>query len=253
MQKHAQMFLCRDRLHQHVFALTSGQYADFEPAHTPEKYAKFAYSNQFGFSVSKELSSLTNGAFDSMLALSEKDDRQYRVRKTCEETEITSDFVYARWRPWKDVIVDTWLVPLDLWHVRIHRIQTKRALDTAEGGFAVAVDDPLNGNTARLENVASSSTGNSGIINLLGEREFQKVRTAPNTNMLYPDVSEIPTLIQTYETGSHWLATAVLAHKDDGLFLSHWESPPQLMAEERGYKVVYQGKEIFIETDKATV
>src|SRR5699024_10370751 len=52
--KHAQMIMCRDESSDHVYGLTSGQYAGFEPAHTAAKYSKFAYSNLFGFSVSRE-------------------------------------------------------------------------------------------------------------------------------------------------------------------------------------------------------
>lgn len=248
MQKHPQMFLCRDQQNQHVFALTSGQYANFAPAHTAEKYAKFAYSNQFGFSVSKEANGLTHGAFDSMLALAEKDNH-YRVRHTCEKVEMKAEYIYSLWKPWENVAVETWLVPIDMWHVRIHCIRNERELDTAEGGFAVAIDDPLLHNANPDLAYIRSSTGSSGIVNLLGERALKKVRTAPNTNMLYANVSEIPTLISTLEEGEHWMAAAVLAHKDESLFAEYWETPPELVTCESGFRVMYKGTERFIKTD----
>ncbi|TCP23523.1 hypothetical protein EV207_13043 [Scopulibacillus darangshiensis] len=247
VQKHPQMIVCRDRINQHVFALTSGQYANFEPAHTAEKYAKFVYSNQFGFSVSKESHGLTHGAFDSMLALSEKDNH-WRVRRTCEKVEINDDYIYSLWKPWGNVDIKTWLIPLNLWHIRIHHIKSERMLDTAEGGFAIPVDDPYKGRGEQQREFAKSSTGLSGIIDLFEEREFKIVRSAPNTNMLYPNVSDIPTLVSSLDTGSHWLAAAVLAHKNEPFFSEYWHNPPRLIKCDTGFRVISQEGERFIKT-----
>ena len=73
----------------------------------------------------------------SMLALSD-DNRHYRVREENAEARIAGDVLFARWHPWKDVTVETWLKPASPWHIRIHRITTPRELHATEGGFAVA-------------------------------------------------------------------------------------------------------------------
>jgi len=55
--------------------------------------------------------------------------------------KIAGDVLYAKWSPFKDVSVETWLVPAASWHLRVHRIQSPRALQIAEGGFAIAKQD----------------------------------------------------------------------------------------------------------------
>lgn len=227
VQKYPQMIVCRDPFNQHVFALTSGQYNDFGPAHSAEKYAKFAYSNQFGFSVSKESYGLKNGAYDSMLALSEKDNH-WRVRRLCEKVEVREEYIYSLWKPWENVQIETWLIPINQWHVRLHRIENERILDSAEGGFSLPVDGKYEWGGEKGYIFAEDSAGCSAIIDLLGERDLDMVQSAPNTNLLYPDISVIPTLLTSLDAGTHWLAAAVLAHKNKSLFMDYWENPPKL-------------------------
>ena len=50
-----------------VTALTAGQYPVMNHTHGAEKYAKFAYSSRFGFSVPRSYAFLTECAPDSML------------------------------------------------------------------------------------------------------------------------------------------------------------------------------------------
>jgi len=140
VQRPAHLVLCRQADRDHVAAFNAGHPSSNEHAHTSAKYEKFAYSTAFGFSVPKAEWGLAQGAFDSMLALSEAGDNLYRVRRRNEETSIGDDgALYARWRPWPDVEVRTWIVPGLPWHVRVHRIETARRLDVAEGGFALGV------------------------------------------------------------------------------------------------------------------
>jgi len=49
-------------------------------------------------------------------------------------------YIYTRWKPWSDVEIRTWLVTGTPWHVRIHRIDTARYLDCADGGFALGLE-----------------------------------------------------------------------------------------------------------------
>src|SRR5699024_2206015 len=81
VQKHPNMIICRDNDQNHVYALTSGQDINLGIPHGAAKYAKFAYSNRFGFSVSKGKTTLGHGAFDSMLSFSEAGEanQSYRV------------------------------------------------------------------------------------------------------------------------------------------------------------------------------
>ena len=59
----------------------------------------------------------TGGAFDGMLAFSD-DGLHYRVRETNEVAQIAGDTLFARWKPWSDVTVETWLIPATLAYPR---------------------------------------------------------------------------------------------------------------------------------------
>src|SRR5699024_7518406 len=102
-------------------------------------------------------------------------------------------------------------------------------LNAAEGGFAVPVNDPYMGLMKPNQPFAKTDFGSSCIVDLLENRTLKMIRTAPNTNMLHANVSEIPTLVSDLDIGEHWLAAAVYAHTDEALFSKHWETPPTLM------------------------
>ncbi|WP_234032921.1 DUF2264 domain-containing protein [Paenibacillus faecalis] len=213
MQPHARMLICRPEDDRHVMALCSGQMANFDMAHSAAKYAKFAYSTLFGFSVPKGYYGLTQGAYDSMLALSECDEH-YRVRRFCEEYRVEEQFVYSKWLPWQDVEIQTWLIPVGLWHVRIHRIDSKRRLAAAEGGFAVgrmmdfALSETDGVKIAADRAVALMPGGISGIVNIQGYTGAIMVYPEANTNLLKPRTM-IPTLTVQLESGEHVLISAV--------------------------------------------
>jgi hypothetical protein len=212
-QPHARMILCRDDRTDHVFALAGGQWAHWEPRHGAEKYAKFCYSNRFGFSVPGGSPGLEFGAYDSMLALSEEGE-YFRVRRRSESVEVADRAVRSKWSPWPDVSIITWLVPAGTWHVRVHHVRSKRSLFSAEGGFALdcAGDDGTRPEDAwRIAGglaEASYPAGLSSIRDLLGKRMGRVVRAAPNTNVLHPR-TVIPTLMGRHKAGEFWLACAV--------------------------------------------
>lgn len=116
-----------------VIALSSGQ-ENLQMRCGTEKYAKFAYSARYGFSVEADERAFALAAFDSALAFSD-DGLHYRVRETNEEAKLAGEVLYAKWSPFADVDVETWLVPAAPWHIRLHRIRTSRPLRIAEGGF----------------------------------------------------------------------------------------------------------------------
>lgn len=230
-QPHAHMILCRDPAGRHVVALASGQH---EPwiRHAGEKYAKFAYSTAFGFSVPLGRRGLTQAAADSVLALSD-DGECYRVRERPVEARAERGALYARWRPIPGVEVETWLIPAGLWHLRLHRLRTDKPLWSAEGGFALdrSGDDVLA--RAGLEQaraglaLARYPAGGSGLRDLLGRRQGRVLRVDPNTNLLRPR-TVLPTLVAEHTPGEHWLACAVLADPDAAAWAAAWEQPPAL-------------------------
>lgn len=195
-----------------VVALSSGQQNPNVRAGA-EKYAKFAYSSRYAFSVEADAQRYDHGAFDGALALSD-DDRHFRMREDNETARIAGTALFARWRPWPDVVVETWLLPAPPWHLRLHRITTPRPLGVTEGGFAVAradadtdlyLDEPGRA-------VARTPKDLSAIIELspLIRRDGRAFRALPNTHLIWSKTI-VPQLRGSIAAGTTVLATAALA------------------------------------------
>jgi hypothetical protein len=224
--------ICRDSSSDHVFALSGGQFNDASPRHVEAKYSKFAYSSHFGFSVPTAQSGLSFGAYDSMLALSE-DGEYFRVRKKCIKVELTGQVHYSKWLVWNNVSIETWLLPLPPWHIRIHRIVTERKLITAEGGFALGIptnevleclDDGPDGQTGIC---LHNPKGVSGLMNWCGDRESELVKAAPNSNLL-EGRTVIPTLKGNLSAGNHYFICAVLGSTEWSRAAELWRQMPKI-------------------------
>jgi hypothetical protein len=210
-----------------VVALSSGQ-ENLEMRFGTEKYAKFAYASRYGFSVEADDRHFGNLAADNMLAFSD-DGRHYRVRETNDFVRLAGDKLFARWRPWRDVTVETWLVPASPWHIRIHRITTPRPLATAEGGFAIpradGSRDRLTAEPGRAE--IAGPTDHAVIVDLTpGPRRDGRVQAAlPNTNLVAAR-TWVPQLRGDIPAGTTILAAAILALPADAALPAAAAPPP---------------------------
>jgi hypothetical protein len=213
-----------------VVALSSGQ-ENLQMRFGSEKYAKFVYSSRYAFSVESDERIFEGAALDGVLAFSDEG-RHFRVRETNEEARMAGNVLYARWRPWSDVEVETWLLPANPWHVRVHRIRTPRPLSTAEGGFAIPRADAYR-KLERIEerNGAALVIGAgdfSGIADLGStiERRGIALKAPPNTNLLYPKTF-VPQLRGEIPSGETVLMTAAVALTDRFDAATIWrEIPP---------------------------
>lgn len=196
--------------------------------HGAEKYSKFAYSTRYAFSVESSDVGFSSGAFDSMLAFSD-DGIHYRVRTTVSDARIADDTLYSEWKPWPDVEIETWLIAMPPWHLRIHRITTPRALESAEGGFATEHIESSIVDVVELEGVAAILTTEdfSGIRSPVdsASRAGVVMEPMPNTNLMFPR-SLVPQLRGTIPAGRTFLASAVLASPDVATFTTVWTTPP---------------------------
>jgi hypothetical protein len=221
------MIVCRDG--EHVFALSSGQHGRWA-RHGEAKYAKLAYSTDFGFSVPVGQSLLERGAYDSALALSD-DGIHYRTREETIAAELRDGALWALWQPWPDVEIETWLTPALPWHIRVHRIRTGRHLHTAEGGWALNRSEAgaTPGGIERREGpgaaVAVYPAGWSGIRDLRGARTGVVIEPSPNSNLLHPQ-TVLPTLLGELEPGEHWLVCAVIGRPPQLDWEAIWKAPP---------------------------
>lgn len=245
-QPHSFFIICREPSSNHVFTLAGGQFNDASPRHVEAKYSKFAYSSHFGFSVPTAQSGLSFGAYDSMLALSE-DGEYFRVRRKCEKVELQGNVHYSKWLVWDNVAIETWLIPLPSWHIRIHRIDTKRKLITAEGGFALGI--PTDDYLQRMEDESDGRVGLciynpkgvSGIINSCGDRESELIRAAPNSN-LFEGRTAIPTLKGNLSKGNHILVSAVLGSPEWSRAAELWLQAPKIEIAEGTARILHSDR-----------
>lgn len=205
----ADMMIERDQQSDHVVLFPNGNAHTNSHTHTAAKYEKFAYSNHFGFSVSRAEFGLDQGAFDSMLALSEGDGH-YRVKRQVVEKKLTENYLFMKWKPWFDVTIKSWVIPGPPWHVRVHRIETGRKLDIADGGFAVGTDQHA---VVHLESdqyaLASYKSGTSAVKSLLTKREVKPKIIVPNSNTnIMTTNTAIPTITDSINPGVYWFCHA---------------------------------------------
>lgn len=232
VQNSPRFILCRQEELGHTVAFNAGYKHTNDHPHAAAKYEKFVYSNLFGFSVQKADWGLSQGAFDSMLAVSEGDNI-YRGKRTCVDYLVSENVVYTKWKPFADVEIKTWLVAGAPWHIRIHCIETSRNLDYADGGFALGLEnDKYKGQKAEVnlnkqESFARLPWGASGIQSIYGNGQPELVYPNANTNLLNPR-TVIPTVKGSLKPGTHWLVNAVFGEPGSEQDLSLWDIVPQV-------------------------
>jgi hypothetical protein len=226
---------------EHVYFLNAGQYPCWESENAAAKYAKFAYSNRFGFCVSHSSYDLSKAGCDSSLVLSEGDG-YWRERRKSRDRRSREDFVLSTWEPWPDVAIRTWLVPLGNWHVRVHEIDSGRALEAAEGGFSLPDESGLSlpvAPTLAADRpgalLASFPWAFGGIVDLAGGRRAELHKPEPNLNVLHPKVL-VPLLRGSIPKGRSVLACAVIAGAIGGgrggeARAEAWAAPPRIERE----------------------
>lgn len=183
--KHPMMVMQRG-MDGYVTALTSGQYAEWEPVHCAEKYGKFAYSSYFGFQVPRSYCNLAQTAPDNMLAFYK--DGYYHVRRRCREVTVKDGRIISHWEPLKGVKVETVLIPNGKGHIRRHLINALEDCAAAEGGFALPVDEPKEAISVEQQGYAkvSSNRGTSSISLIQGEGEGKVILCEANVNLVHP-------------------------------------------------------------------
>ncbi len=193
----------------HIVALTSGQ----QEGHwrgMAEKYGKFAYSTRYGFSIEANDRRFADAACDGMLGFSD-DGVHLRMRESNDAALIVEDKLYARWRPYADVTVETWLVPAGLWHIRLHLVTTPRRLEVAEGGFAITKPDfgAWNRRVRRRQAQVGTAQDVSVIVGY-DTRAAHVISPFANTNVMAARTL-VPQLRGLVEAGTTRLCCAVLA------------------------------------------
>jgi hypothetical protein len=138
--------------------------------------------------------------------------------------------------------VETWLVPDNPWHIRIHRIVTPRALQTTEGGFAIEQADFHTDIAEQGEGFAvwRGQTDTSAIVDLSPafSRQGHPMSPIANTNLIHAKTL-LPQLRGQIATGTTLLAAAVIALPNtemDPAFLQSIPTLPDIAELERLFR-----------------
>lgn len=245
MLHHAQMLASHD--HGHTQLLNAGQMAPNYHVLANEKYLKFAYSSQFGFSVPRGNQLKEEAAMDSMLGLQACDTKilisknrqtveavgQFFVRNRVTDIKLTKNAIASTW-PLKDhVAIRTWLTALSGWQIRCHQITLDGDYTLYETGYAVE-NNPDHFGTWQTTLGAvyfQGSRGLTGILDLTPTTALREAVTTncyPNTNLMTSELTALPGLEKILGAGEHWLVTAVYAHQDTDYALKRWQQPPRV-------------------------
>jgi hypothetical protein len=225
---------------EHVYLLNAGQYPCWESVHAAAKYAKFAYSNRFGFCVQHSSYDLPKVGCDSSLVFSEGDG-YWRERRQSHDRRSSLSWVRSTWNPWPDVSVTSWVLPLGPWQVRVHEVDSSRELECVEGGFSLPeLASPGLPPRPELEQARDEALlarfpwAYGGILDIgsqtggaVQKRSAQLHKPEPNLNILHPKV-RIPILRGRLPRGRSILACAVLAGLSGDGLIEEWASPPRL-------------------------
>jgi len=191
-QKHfskADMIIQR-RKDGNVVAYPGGRVYPHLHSHTEEKYAKFAYSTKYGFSVMRSPFNFNEAAPDSVLSFEVLG--QIFVRGQAQNYSVFDHKVISDWSALPGIQVHTEIIPSEEGHIRIHSIESEYECKAYDAGFAVPMSD-LEGCKVR---------------SLKGNGSFHLLKADPNTNLLYSR-SMIPVIEYQIRKGTNTIETEV--------------------------------------------
>lgn len=252
--------------HRHTFFSNAGQPGPNFHTLTNEKYLKFAYSSQFGFSIPRANQLKEEQALDSCLGLQRADTTiltsgknkqvvatsgQFMVRNNVKNVQLTDKWVASTWQVNPQTWIRTWLIAVEGWQVRVHRLYLDDTYVVYETGFALAMPPYEEAETFEKagQNGRMNSHGFSGIADLASEkRNNAGVLALPNTNLMTWDQTYIPGLEVTLDKGEHTLATAVYANEDGKWGSQKWQHLPVLKREDEGHlRIDFQQESVLVE------
>lgn len=228
----ARCIIQRDKNQVQLYSV--GQHIGFNIVHGQHKYEKFVYSSHFGFSVPRSTAGLSQGAFDNTIAVSE-DDEFWRTRNGVSSFKVFDDRLFSRWQPWKNVTIDTYIIPLFPWHIRLHIVETERSIVLADGGFAISAIDECENQNGDVFCAVLKQTELSGIVSLLAWQKPEIVQPESSTNLMAKK-TRIPTLLSKLLPRKHILASAVLGAKGNDV-QEAWKLVPKIDIKDGKYLV----------------
>lgn len=208
--KYAGMVIQRGK--EHVVALVPGRTEADGHSHTIEKYAKFAYSSKFGFSIARSYVTLQECAPDSMLAF---EAYGYLFVKNTLEKGYTIDeekLIYT-WQPISGIRVTTTIEPTAAGHIRRHQILSEIECRAYDCGFALSsADEEGSGGFWQKQEASQAEMKNRDgycrVVSLQGGGKGEILIPDPNTNLMHPK-TRIPMAVYEICPGEQTIVTEV--------------------------------------------
>lgn len=122
-----------------VVSLPGGRTLSHIHTHTEEKYAKFAYSTKYGFSVMRSPLNFGEAAPDSVLSFEVLG--HIYMRGQAQNYTVTEDKVMSDWSPVPGIQVHTEIIPTSNGHRRIHIIDSNFDCKAYDAGFALPLEN----------------------------------------------------------------------------------------------------------------
>ncbi|CAI3465476.1 MAG: DUF2264 domain-containing protein [Enterococcus cecorum] len=220
---------------EQVFGYPVGQWS-LSQSHGISKYAKLVYSTQFGFSVSKSSVGYSEGGYDSTLAVS-LDNRYFITKEEVSSYQLLKDRTIQIWHPFSGVSIQTTVIPLGEYHIRIHEVQNTMPLYVYDGGFSV--NQEVNFKERHHPAIISyqSAQGKITCQNIQGYEEALLIANMPNTNVLYPRTAMVA-LRGYLNPGNHRLVSLFSGQ-------IHPQPAPMIQLDENELSIDFCGKKQF--------
>jgi len=182
LQKEAQLIIQNDG--NKVTALTPGRLHYNIHVHMSEKYCKFAYSSEFGFSVPRSNKIFNQSGADSSLSF--EIDGYIFTRRLSLKISVEENLILSLWSPFQGIEVETTLIPIEGGHIRRHKITSNYDCIARDAGFSVSC----------IEGADCTSYGDDTSVTVKNNFSFCSVESTtggkpevvsfhPNTSLVY--------------------------------------------------------------------
>lgn len=149
------------------------------------KYMKFMYSTCFGFSVPRSNDTYERGGYDNILAVSE-DGIHYCCREEMLDCVSTAEYLYSKYKPIPNVVIESYIIPDYPWHIRIHIIHTKSSIWLKDAGSAINCESVIKEDKTGSELYLCSKENIVGAKSYSRNVNIKKIVNTSNTNLIYP-------------------------------------------------------------------
>lgn len=203
-----------------------------EFSHFQDKYAKFCYTNLFGFNISKGMGALKEIALDSSIAVG-YDNRFFISKNHVKITKNDDGTIKSTWRVNPHACITSYVCPFGEWHTRVHIVCFDNAIYFVEGGFPI---DSIGVKKEENSIILSNRLYSSRLVSNVGNALLSQMSLYPNSNV-YSRKTCIPIASYYIEKGCHVVVNSFYA----GVKLSDNKDLPNVRVNKNEIHIEYRG------------